>query len=174
MKTCSKCKIEKPHEDFHTRGNGVRRGVCKKCWNAAAKGWKKSDFDAKGWRMQRRMFIVDYFQRNPCVDCGEKNPIVLEFDHVPERGQKSFEISGGMKGQPMKRLLVEMSKCEVRCANCHRKKTAARNPSHWCHIFMEGSQAVEPPVSVLMKPGMLQVHHEAVKIKNKNSVPWLL
>ncbi len=67
--------------------------------------------------------ISEYLSVHPCVDCGEDDPIVLEFDHV--MGIKSFSICVGKRHQyPVARLLEEIAKCEVRCANCHKRRTA--------------------------------------------------
>ena len=78
-------------------------------------------------RERIRVFINNYLKGNPCVDCGEADTIVLEFDHV---AGKDFNISDATrKGVSMKRLKDEIAKCEVRCANCHRKKTYERNGS---------------------------------------------
>lgn len=70
-----------------------------------------------------RRYVLEYLLEHPCVDCGEKNPIVLEFDHI--KGQKLSTISE-LKGSitRLERLKSEMDKCVVRCANCHRRKTA--------------------------------------------------
>lgn len=57
-----------------------------------------------------------------CTDCGEKNPIVLDFDHV---GEKLFDIGNGVGRNPQV-LADEIAKCVVRCANCHRIKTHER------------------------------------------------
>jgi hypothetical protein len=65
---------------------------------------------------------LEYLKAHPCVDCGETNPVVLEFDHV--RGKKEFNISkASAKNIGICRLQGEVAKCDVRCANCHRKKT---------------------------------------------------
>jgi hypothetical protein len=83
-------------------------------------------------RNRRRAFILEFLLQNPCVDCGESNTIVLEFDHVGEAGTKEFNISDAVRlGYGMQRLKEEMAKCEVRCANCHRKKTYER--AGWSH-----------------------------------------
>lgn len=69
-----------------------------------------------------RAFILDYLKTHPCVDCGETNPVVLEFDHV--RGEKYFNIGrASTHNISLPRLEAEMAKCDVRCANCHRKRT---------------------------------------------------
>ncbi len=37
MKKCTKCNIEKDEESFYLRGNGLRRPVCRMCYNT---NWK--------------------------------------------------------------------------------------------------------------------------------------
>jgi DNA-directed RNA polymerase specialized sigma24 family protein len=57
------------------------------------------------------------------VDCGEKDPRVLQFDHV--KGEKKAAITelAYCTKVSIEALTVEMSKCVVRCANCHLKRT---------------------------------------------------
>lgn len=58
------------------------------------------------------------------MDCGEKDPVVLEFDHI-DPAAKSFEIGNMTRiGWGLERLLAEAEKCDVVCANCHRRRTA--------------------------------------------------
>ena len=67
----------------------------------------------------------EFLIEQACVDCGEADPIVLEFDHV--RGTKQDNVSTLIgRAFSWKRILEEVAKCEVRCANCHRRKTAAQ------------------------------------------------
>lgn len=74
-------------------------------------------------RLKHRRLIWNYVLAHPCVDCGESDPVVLEFDHVC--GDKSGDISNLAGGEfSTSRLKLEIEKCEVRCANCHRRKTA--------------------------------------------------
>jgi hypothetical protein len=77
-------------------------------------GWSDNQYNKK------RLFVWNYLRTHPCVDCGEGNPIVLEFDHV--RGKKRFNISQG-KQKCWEDLLAEVEKCDIRCANCHKLKT---------------------------------------------------
>jgi hypothetical protein len=68
--------------------------------------------------------IFEYLRNHPCVDCGESDPVVLEFDHV-DRERKESAISEMIRDQrPWEVISVEIEKCEVRCANCHRRRTA--------------------------------------------------
>lgn len=69
-------------------------------------------------------WIFDYLREHPCVDCGEADPVVLEFDHV--RGEKFATIARMAQGFSLAKVRAEIAKCDVRCANCHRRKTASQ------------------------------------------------
>lgn len=76
---------------------------------------------------ERRTRLQEIKLASGCVDCGYRdNPAALDFDHIPERGEKLYSIGSGMARMSEKALLVEIAKCEVRCANCHRIKTVER------------------------------------------------
>lgn len=77
-------------------------------------------------RQERTQFLIDYFTEHPCVDCGESDPVVLEFDHL---GDKRFEIGSRLCSYSWQTVLDEIAKCEVVCANCHRVRTARRRGS---------------------------------------------
>lgn len=70
-----------------------------------------------------RAFISVYLLSHPCIDCGENDSIVLEFDHrSPD--QKDFNIGDAIRlSKSLSRVEKEISKCDIRCANCHRRKT---------------------------------------------------
>jgi hypothetical protein len=92
--------------------------------------------------LENRRRVDAYLQSHPCVDCGESDYVVLEFDHV--RGRKRLEVSTlANRGCAWRTIQAEIDKCEVRCANCHRRQTvtrgraaAARNPHK---VEVEGS-----------------------------------
>jgi hypothetical protein len=66
--------------------------------------------------------MMKILKTSACVDCGERDPLVLEFDHV--RGTKLGNICdliGSLVSWA--RIEEEIAKCVVRCANCHRRKT---------------------------------------------------
>jgi len=72
---------------------------------------------------ESKQFVWNYLLAHPCVDCGESDPIVLEFDHV--RGKKRKIISQLVNsGYGIDVIKKEIAKCEVRCSNCHKRKTA--------------------------------------------------
>lgn len=71
---------------------------------------------------ENEKFLLDYLTEHPCVDCGESDLVVLDFDHV--RGIKKFNIASSRGSHCLETLKEEVAKCEIRCANCHRRKTA--------------------------------------------------
>jgi len=77
---------------------------------------------------KKRKYLLEYLLKNPCIDCGEKNVLVLEFDH---RENKINDISGMIRGENGYASMVsEIKKCDVRCANCHRAKTHKEQNSY--------------------------------------------
>jgi len=74
----------------------------------------------------RRAF-VDEIKDAPCVDCGGRfPPYVMQFDHLPGF-EKVASISNLVKNMASRvRILAEIEKCELVCANCHAMRTRAR------------------------------------------------
>lgn len=134
MKTCTSCKKVKNKSEFSKkadRKDGLQ-STCKTCNSIASKRYyaknktkhKKTVKDRrKRYTEECRKWIKQYLLEHPCIDCGESNPVVLEFDHV--RGIKLENVSR-MIGHNFSLSSVknEVAKCDIRCANCHRKKTA--------------------------------------------------
>lgn len=79
-------------------------------------------FRARGraYRKAVRDWVWAYKLEHPCVDCGEADPRCLDFDHR-DRASKSFTIGCGAIS--LVKVQTEVAKCDVRCANCHRKKS---------------------------------------------------
>lgn len=77
---------------------------------------------------RNRRNIIEYFLSHPCVDCGNDDVRVLEFDHIDK---KSVEVARLLSCyNDWDRILEEIEKCEVRCANCHKIKTGQRLNSY--------------------------------------------
>ena len=90
---------------------------------------------AIAWKQENghlcKKYVYNYLIEHPCVDCGESDPVVLEFDHK-DRSQKRFDVSLASSGSyGLESVKIEIQKCEIRCANCHRKKTYRE--SGWTH-----------------------------------------
>jgi len=135
-KVCTKCKIEKDAGDFHFRSKkrGILEPRCKPCRNKANREYaktphaKKAKKDAARKKMEeRRIWYVNIKENTPCSDCGKKYPFyVMQFDHVPERGDKRSNISSLWRGHKEETILKEISKCELVCANCHAARSYKR------------------------------------------------
>jgi hypothetical protein len=68
--------------------------------------------------------LAEIKEASGCVDCGEYNHIVLDFDHLKDKKYNiSRMIHDGFSWAAIKK---EISKCEVVCANCHRIRTHDR------------------------------------------------
>lgn len=129
---CRKCGDDKDESEFawKNKAKGIRHTVCKSCKSSYNKGhyqdtktvWlARTRKNNDRYRDAIRDYIWDYLLSHPCA-CGEADPIVLEFDHTDG---KEFEISRAIhQGYSLKRVQAEVAKCVVRCANCHRRKTA--------------------------------------------------
>lgn len=122
-----------PHGHRYTKQNtyinkndGSRN--CKKC----AEVYHKS---SKGKRIRqqraqaRQVWINDYLSIHPCIDCGETDPLVLVFDHCR---RKKYRDVTGLNLMSLKKVLEEIKKCDVVCANDHARRTAKRaNTIRW-------------------------------------------
>lgn len=131
MKKCACCKKEKPFSDFpfKNKTKNTYSTRCFVCQRQYAKNHYQANRDQYIERNHLRRkqrtdensaYIEEYLSTHPCVDCGEKDPIVLQFDHLKD---KEFGIGSYQREVDIERLKKEISKCEVRCANCHQRKT---------------------------------------------------
>lgn len=139
MKRCPKCMLWLSVERFASRGLG--KGLvsyCRSCQSAYCKEHylrhrtahnQRRYRNQKGVRRLNRQRLRRYLLGKYCVDCGEPDLCVLEFDHV--RGTKCGDIAQMCgEGHDWQRIEEEIAKCEIRCANCHRRKTA-RERNWW-------------------------------------------
>lgn len=128
-KQCTKCNATKPIESFawKNKAKGKKASCCKECHKVLRDkhyrdNREKSIANSKKNREATRKKLWEYLQDKSCVDCGYDNPIALEFDHIdPEAKVASVSV---LTGYSWAKVLEEISKCEIRCANCHRIKTA--------------------------------------------------
>ncbi len=76
------------------------------------------------WRWARR--LADYLTLHPCVDCATRDIPILEFDHLDPAEKVESVTALARRGAAWKNIEAETAKCAVRCANCHRRRTAAQ------------------------------------------------
>lgn len=128
-KHCFQCDTMKPVSEYNRRGERwqSRCRACQKIWYEEHKEQhlRNSTRNRKRQTEAARQYIVMYLRQHPCVDCGESDAVVLEFDHV--RGKKLCSVTAMYRrGFSLSKIKEEIAKCEVRCANCHRRVTAKR------------------------------------------------
>lgn len=72
---------------------------------------------------RNRRYVFDYLSTHHCVDCGESDVRTLQFDHL-NPDLKYDRVANLIFRSSLATLQAEIDKCEVRCANCHAKRTA--------------------------------------------------
>lgn len=130
---CTKCHLEKNNTEFSFKNQikGIRKKICKACHSLYRKqhylqNKKKYIEKANKWNTKQRdllrKYLYELLARSQCIDCGEKDIIVLEFDHLRN---KKISIANMFRNRySISAIEQEIKKCVIRCANCHRKKTA--------------------------------------------------
>src|SRR5574343_765703 len=93
--------------------------------NAAAKRrhYEANKAEQMRKRAQRRKELrelVDSMKAVPCADCGNRfPPCAMDFHHTEANG-KVDGIAQLVNSGSITKLMVEIEKCEIICANCHR------------------------------------------------------
>lgn len=95
------------------------------------KAWKRQHYqqNKKSYAdLQQRVrdgikqFVLELKSGKECVRCGEDHIACLDFHHKDEN-KKEFGIADAVTDKvSKKRILKEIQKCEILCANCHRKE----------------------------------------------------
>jgi len=116
----------------HHKYKDGRQIYCRDCRKVIAREWyaahhreqsKRATINKRKTMDNLTKHILTYLQGHPCIDCGESDPLVLDFDHV--RGNKKTGVCTLVSNAVgWSQILREIRKCDVRCANCHRRKTA--------------------------------------------------
>jgi hypothetical protein len=104
-----------------------QRAACRAHYLKNRESYKrKARANEKRHRIKRAEAIKEIKERTPCADCRQFFPyFVLQFDHVGD--DKEFNIGdANRRGYSMKRIIAEIQKCEVVCANCHAIRTHNR------------------------------------------------
>ncbi len=134
MKICSACSLEKAVSEFNRKGSALQ-SKCKACQRAYHRLYyqrNRSCFIAKNRRNKNRQrkrlrIILLDIKRRPCQDCGGTfHPWVMELDHREGTIKEAAVADLVSKGCTDARLLEEIGKCDVVCANCHRMRTYRR------------------------------------------------
>ena len=137
FRVCSWCGLAKTANEFHWRNQMARERhtVCAGCFTIYRREHYRLNREAyiarnmrllqeRGQRWSRRLWA--FLSAHPCIDCGETDPIVLEFDHRDPSSKRAVVGFLARSGYPWATVEFELAKCEVRCVNCHRRRTAVQ------------------------------------------------
>lgn len=74
---------------------------------------------------ENRLNFIRSLKSRPCTDCGvQYSWWIMQFDHL---GDKDFTISRmGGTTMSIEKILKEVAKCEIVCANCHADRSYRR------------------------------------------------
>lgn len=150
MKRCVTCHGIKSAENFAVR-RASKDGLQPRCRQCAREYYAANIVRMSATsaariernRAQNRRQLVAYFAEHPCVDCGEADIRVLDFDHR-EGVEKKANIARMLASLSWKAILTEIDKCDVRCSNCHRRRTSERGSWWRQEVFDRTSAGLKP------------------------------
>ena len=128
-KKCGQCKKILPLDKFHKKTSTTYQSKCIECDNEyhRMRYAQNSARELNRTHNKKRSYvdqILTYLNDQCCVDCGEEDLIVLEFDHV--RGEKVGNVMKLAASGAIEKAFAEIEKCEVVCSNCHKRRTYKR------------------------------------------------
>lgn len=132
MKVCSECKQEKDEScySFKNKQKGTLQNRCKQCYNEYNRRYYKNGEQTKQIKrvnrnkQRDRIKYQEWKSTQRCLCCGEDSVECLDLHHT-DPSIKDGVISD-MIGRSWQRVMEEISKCVVLCANCHRKVHSGR------------------------------------------------
>lgn len=114
------------------------KAVAQKRWYEKNKATHMANVAARRKKTvaENRANTAEYLTDHPCVDCGEVDIRVLDFDHIAD--DKTGNISKMvLDGLSWKTILKEIEKCEVRCKNDHARRTYERLGRTWHDMYLK-------------------------------------
>jgi hypothetical protein len=142
MKKCLICKKSKNLEEFNKNKykKDGRQSKCRECSKMLGKKYyqdNKSYFKERSeqYLLRNRKFLFSYLKDKQCVDCGISEVAVLDFDHVRDKRKSVSKMVNDLHS--VESIKEEIAKCEIRCANCHRRKTAKEQG--WYNSIIDGT-----------------------------------
>lgn len=135
MKICVRCK-ENKEDSLFGKSSKNRDGLhswCKACVSKSRmrRYYENHSVERKNGNERNKIAyqinmtrLYEYLKDNPCIDCGEDDPIVLEFDHIDQETKINTVNRIAQNNWLWDKVQIEIDKCQIRCANCHARRTA--------------------------------------------------
>jgi hypothetical protein len=141
---CPRCRRHLAASAFN-----AGQGYCKPCFRAYHQQHPRDRARENQMKRARveaaRRIVMAHLGAAACAECGEADPAILELDHV---GEKRCDIADLVnRGAREATLIDELSRCEVVCANCHRRRTASRG--RWRRLDLGDSRSWRSPLQEL-------------------------
>jgi hypothetical protein len=155
MKRCVTCGQTMAINQFNRKRSAKDglQNVCRDCNRTRAREYYRNnraqhvriivERTAQAKRLAREV-TGDYLLSHPCVDCGEADIRVLDFDHRPGSGKTRNVMYLVNNGYSLTRIRAEIEKCDVRCRNCHARVTYERDGRDWRTALTRRRMATEP------------------------------
>ena len=131
-KRCGRCLQVKPVVEFHKwkRGDGLQPWckACRKAYDAAYSA--RTLARRRERRAERKVEFMAWYnalkEQLPCADCGGRFPApAMQWDHLPGTDKRA-NVANLLPRLCKSRVLEEIAKCELVCANCHAIRTVSR------------------------------------------------
>lgn len=113
LKQCKICGKEKDYDTEFAKNGKSTRVYCKEC---------------EASRAREKYYQTQEFLRSlktKCSRCGyDRNPSALDFHHPDKNKDAEIAVLAKryLSTKQKEKLLVEIEKCELLCANCHREE----------------------------------------------------
>ena len=158
VKICFSCQVARPSKEFsiNKRRASLLDDDCRLCRKTKRKSRPRV---VDLLRIAQQRFITDYKSKVGCA-CGEKDPVALELHHR----DRALKVASICQLTTYPELLrIELIKCDVICANCHRKAHREMQSRHLSPLlddllakYLAGGQRLVPlpaglPVDKLRK-----------------------
>jgi len=138
-KYCKTCNLFKEPEEFKKREsvNSGYRPKCKLCYNKDIREYyNKNSINIlpqknKTSKERKALKYINYYNHlleKKCIDCGIDDVMVLECDHKHDKIDNISKMVAD--GTSWDTIVKELEKCEIRCSNCHKKKTHEEMNTH--------------------------------------------
>lgn len=125
---CGRCKRELPLSSF-ARYRDTHQSYCRACQKEYDAAWYLANKDRRKAKVREdRAEYIAWFdslkEGKPCADCGRTYATyVMEWDHLPEFVKELVLSDTRRSAHSKERILKEIEKCDLLCANCHRERT---------------------------------------------------
>ena len=161
LKRCMGCGEGKAFAEF-TRAQKSRDGryhLCRPCLKADRR--KRYDPVRQRIRDYERVSarMLELKGGRSCARCGEAHPGTLDFHHR-DPAQKLFILATvNARARDQEEIAAEIAKCDVLCANCHRKlhweQTDQAYQDALAMVAKEASDSTRPELQVIFDTGAM-------------------